>query len=638
MDAEMALAGDAPILHEDWGTNELVEAVVEGGAVDEAFARADVTLGQRYRIQRQAGSPLEPRAAIASCDPAGGIVLTASLQAPHWARTLICGVCGWPEEHLRVITPEVGGGFGVKDHAYAEEILVCGLAQRFRRPVKWTEDRREHLLATVHSRQQIWDVELAASNDGEVLGVRGRLIYDVGGHSSNHGIGPARVSADMLLGPYDVRNYRMRVVGVVTNKAPAGAYRGFGSPQATFVMESLVDKLARAVGRDRAEIREMNLIGPHQLPRTTAAGFTYEGGDYPAALGRALELIDYHGVQRSRGASRRRGICRGVGIASFVQPAGLAPSEVMRKSGVSYGSYESVRVKIDVSGRATVFVPAPSQGQGHATTLAQVCADRLGIDPDREVVVIQGDTAITPYSPAGAIGSRVASVAGAGVLKASERIRRRLCALASEVLEASELDIQLSGGLAMVRGSPKKRVSIADLVRMAHADNGAEDVLDERETFDPPGTSFPYGTHAAVVDVDADTGAVRIVRYVVVSDCGVVLNPTIVEGQIVGGVAQGIAGALLEKLVYGEGGELLTASFMDYLLPLAPDIPRVEIEHLETPAPDIPGGAKGAGEAGTVAPAAVLAGAVSDALGVEVDELPLDPETVCRLAKSVNLR
>ena len=639
MDAEAALARDAPILHEDWGTNELVEVVVEGGAVDEAFARADVTLSRRYRIPRQAGSPLEPRVALASSDPGGDqLILRAALQSPHYARTMICRVCGWSEQRLRVIAPDVGGGFGVKDHVYAEEVLVCALAERCGQPVKWTEDRREHFLATVHSRQQIWDVELAASEHGEVLGVRGRVIYDIGGHSSNHGIGPARISADMLLGPYAVSNYRMRVVGAVTNKVPVGAYRGFGSPQSTFVMERLMDELARHVRGDRGEIRKLNMIAPDELPRTTASGYTYDSGDYPAALDSALELIDYEGVKRTRDANRRRGLYRGVGIASFVQPAGLAPSSVMTLAGVDYGSYESVIVQLDGSGRVTVLVPTPSQGQGHATTLAQVCADRLGVDPERDVVVVQGDTGVTPYSPAGAIGSRVASVVGASVLRASERVRARLCQLAAHVLEASEFDIELADGVAAVRGSASRAVPIPDLAQMAHSGHDLPDRvargIAEEENFDPPATTFPYGTHAAVVEVDTATGAVHIVRYVVVSDCGVLLNPTVVEGQIMGGVAQGIAGALLEKLAYDDTGQLLTASFMDYLLPVAPDIPKIEIEHMEIPAPDIPGGMKGAGEAGAIAPAAVLAGAVSDALGAEINELTLDPETVCRFSNA----
>jgi carbon-monoxide dehydrogenase large subunit len=636
MDADAALAPDAPILHEDWGTNELVTAVVEGGDVDAAFAGADVILSRRYRIQRQAGAPLEPRAALASHDPvADQIILHASLQTPHYARTVICRVCGWPEHRLRVIAPDVGGGFGVKDHPYAEEVVVCSLAHRFGRPIKWIEDRREHFFATVHSREQIWDIELGASPSGEVLGVRGRVIYDIGGHSSNHGIGPARVSADMLLGPYAVANYRMAVVGAITNKVPIGAYRGFGSPQSTFVMERLMDELARHVDCDRGEIRKLNMIGRDDLPYSTPAGFTYDSGDYRTALDRALATIDYEGFQKRREASRRTRCHQGIGIASFVQPAGLAPSRVVGEAGLTYGAYETVLVRMDPSGRVTVFVPSPSQGQGHATTLAQVCADRLGLDPQHDVVVVQGDTGVTPYSAAGTIASRVASIAGAGVLLASERIRARLCQLAAHVLEASEADIDLTDGAAVVRGSPSKRVQIHDLAGHAHTGHDLPDDVDpgleERETIDPSASTFPYGTHAAVVEVDPDTGAVRILRYVVVSDCGVLLNPTIVEGQIRGGVAQGIGGAMLEKLAYDDAGQLLTASFMDYLLPVAPDIPSIEIEHLEIPAPDIPGGAKGAGEAGTIAPAAVLASAVSDALGIEVDELPLDSEAVWQL-------
>lgn len=658
VDVEAALAEGAPILHEDWGVNELVEAVVEGGDISEAFASAAVLLARRYRVQRQAGSPLEPRAAVADHDrERKQIVLRSSLQGPHYARTVICAVCGWTEDRLRVIAPDVGGGFGVKDHAYPEDVLVCALAERFDRPVKWVEDRREHFLATVHSRQQLWDVELAASEHGEVLGVRGRVIYDIGGHSSNHGIGPARMSADMLLGPYAVANYRMEVVGAVTNKVPIGAYRGFGSPQATFVMERLMDTLAARLGRDRAQLRRQNMIREH--PCTTPAGYTYDSGDYVAALDRALELLkrsdackpsdDAHKPSGARSREDGRHCCRGIGIASFVQPAGLAPSKVLAEAGVAYGSYESVTVRIGPDGRASVLVPTPSQGQGHATTLAQVCAEQLGLDHERDISVVQGDTARTPYSPAGAVGSRVASIAGAAVLRASERVAGRLRSLAADILEASEADIELVDGAAVIKGTPARRVPIPELARRTYssapfagdaacAEQDGASRLEESETYDPAASTFPYGTHAALVEIDRDTGAVSVLRYVVVSDCGVLLNPTIVEGQIIGGVAQGIGGAVLEELVYDDGGQLLTASFMDYLLPTAAEVPSIEIEHMEIPAPDIPGGAKGAGEAGTLAPAAVLASAVSDALGVEITELPLGPETIWRLAAGMRGR
>lgn len=649
MDPEAALSEGTPLLHEEWDTNEVVEAIVGGGDVEQAFASAPVALRRRYRVQRQSGSPLEPRGAVASHDRCEEqIVLHTSLQGPHYARTVICRVCGWPEGRLRVIAPDVGGGFGVKDHVYLEEVLVCALAHHFDRPVKWVEDRREHFFATVHSREQIWDVELAASEDGDVLGVRGDVVYDMGGEPANHGIGPTRISADMLLGPYAVDSYRMRIVGAVTNKVPIGAYRGFGSPQATFVMEQLMDALAARLGRDRVEIRKQNLI--RHLPHTTPTGYTYDSGDYAAALERAVALLQPEAASRDlqpdaapRGlqpdaasqdsAPRRR--CRGVGISSFVQPAGLGTSKLLAESGVAYGAYEPVAIRVHSDGTVSVRVPSPSQGQGHATTLAQVCAQRLGLDPACDVEVVQGDTATTPYSAAGTVGSRVASIAGAAVIEASERIAARLRSLAADILEASEADIELADGAARVRGTPAQRVPIAELARRAYAGEGLRDGmppgLEEHATYDPPGASFPYGTHAAVVEIDCETGAIEVVRYVAVSDCGVMINPMLVEGQIVGGIAQGIGGAILEKLFYDDAGQLLTTSFMDYLLPTAHELPTIEIAHMEIPAPGIPGGVKGAGEAGTVAPAAVLASAVSDALGVEVLELPLSPEAILRL-------
>jgi aerobic carbon-monoxide dehydrogenase large subunit len=637
--AEDALAADAPLLYPDWGTNVFARSVLEGGDVDSCFAAAPARVSGRYRVQRQAAMPMEPRASLATYDGATDeVVLWTSTMTPHLVRTMIAQTCGWPEHKLRVVAPDVGGGFGPKDHAYPEDVLVCVLARRFGRPVKWVEDRREHFIATHHAREQVWNVELAADEEGLVLGIRGRILYDGGGHSSNHGIGPAKFAAAMVPGPYDIRNYRMEVVGVVTNKVPSGAYRGFGAPQATFVVERLLDHLAGRLGLDRADVRRRNLVPADAMPYESVTRHLYDSGDYGRAFERLLELVDYAGFRSRQEEARREGRYLGIGIVPFVLAAGLASSRVLGSGGVGYGNYETAVVRMDPSGKATVFTGASSQGQGSATTLAQACAERLGIDPERDVVVVQGDSALTPYSSAGAIASRVAVVAGPAVLLAAEKLAGKLRRIAAHLLEASESDVELADGRAFPRGSPATGLDIAELAREAHLGHNLPDeiqpALEESQLFSPTTSNYPYGAHAAVVEVDPDTGTFEIDRYVVVSDSGTMMNPTIVEGQIYGGVVQGIGSAVLEELVYDDAGRLQTLSLMDYLLPTAADVPEIELELLETPAPDVPGGMKGAGEVGILAPTAVLANAVVDALsplGVEVDELPLDPSRIWQL-------
>jgi carbon-monoxide dehydrogenase large subunit len=639
VDIEEALAANAPLLYPSWGTNVLAETVLEGGDVDACFSAAPVRVAGRYRLQRQAALPLEPRASLADYDSGTDeVVLWTSTMTPHLVRTMIAQACGWPEHKLRVVAPDVGGSFGPKDHAFPEDVLVCVLARRLGRPVKWIEDRREHFLATFHAREQVWDVELAADEQGRVLGVRGRILYDSGGHSSSHGIGPAVLSAAMLPGPYDIRHYRMEIVAVVTNKVPSGAYRGFGAPQATFVLERLLDRLAGRLSLDRADVRRRNLISADAMPYESITHHRYDSGDYGQAFERLLELVDYAGFRRLQERARKEGRYLGIGIAPFVLAAGLASSRFLGSAGVAYGNYETALVRMDPTGKVTVFTGASSQGQGSATTLAQVCAARLGIDPERDVVVVQGDSALTPYSPAGAIGSRVAVVAGPAVLLAADKLADKVRRIAAHLLEASESDIELGNGRAFPRGSPARGIDIADLAREAHLGHNLPDeippALEESQLFSPATSNYPYGAHAAVVEADPGTGKFEIKRYVVVNDSGTLMNPTIVEGQIYGGVVQGIGSAMLEELVYDDAGRLRTTSLMDYLLPTAADVPDIELESLETPAPDVPGGMKGAGEVGILPPTAVLANAVVDALspfGVEVDELPLDPNRIWRL-------
>ncbi|HEX4805766.1 MAG TPA: xanthine dehydrogenase family protein molybdopterin-binding subunit [Conexibacter sp.] len=642
---EQALAPDAPLLHPAWGDNTFAVHRAGSGDPDAAFAADDAVIVRgRFHVHRHAGMPMEGRAALAVHDPREQRTTAwLTCQVPHHTRTVLCEVLGWEEPRLRVIPPDVGGAFGVKEFPYPEDAIVCLLAAELGRPVRWVEDRREHFLSAVHAREQTWEAELAADPDGRVRAVRGRILYDAGGHPSSQGIGVARVGADMMLGPYDVRHYRMEIVGVATNKVPAGAYRGFGRPQATFVLERLLDLLAKRLGADPVELRRRNLIASEQQPYANAAGHVYDGGDYPAAYARALELAGWAGFRAAQAAARAEGRLLGFACCPFVMAAGLASSRVLGAIGLAHGGYETVQLRMDPTGKLTVLCGSASQGQGHATVLAQAAADRLGLDPARDVVVRLGDTAATPYASASAIASRVGSVAGGAVVLAADALGEKLRRIAAHALEASEGDVELRDGRAQVRGSAAAGLSLAEVAHIAHLGHdlpeGVAPGLELGETFEPPGSSYPYATHAAVVEVEPATGAVRILRYVVVHDSGTLLNPAIVEGQIRGAVAQAIGGALLEQLVYDDGGQLVTTSFMDYLLPTAADVPPIEVELRATPAPGIPGGMKGVGEAGTVAPAALLANAVLDALGdpaLEVSALPLTPERVWALARGIS--
>jgi aerobic carbon-monoxide dehydrogenase large subunit len=430
----------------------------------------------------------------------------------------------------------------------------------------------------------------------------------------------------------------MEVVGVATNKVPSGAYRGFGMPQATFVIERLLDRLAGRLRLDRAEVRRRNLIPAEAMPYESITQHRYDSGDYRQAFERLLELVDYPGFQTRQDEARKKGRYLGIGIVPFVMAAGNAPSRILGTAGVGYGNYETAVIRMDPSGKVTIFTGVSSQGQGTATTLAQACADRLGVDPERDVVVVQGDSALTPYSPEGAIASRVAVVAGPAVLLASDKLADKLRRIAAHLLEVSEADIELADGHAFPRGAPAAGLDIAELALEAHRGHNLPDeippTLEESHLFSPSTSNYPFGAHAAIVEVNPDTGTFEIVRYVVVNDSGTMINPTIVEGQIYGGVVQGIGSARLEELVYDDSGQLQTTSFMDYLLPTAADVPEIELELRETPAPDVPGGMKGAGEIGILPPTAVLANAIVDALsplGVEVDKLPFDPSHIWQL-------
>lgn len=637
-DTDAALAAGAPRLYEEHDDNVLAEFFDGPGAADEVFENAPLRIRERFVLQRQVASPMEGRASLAQFDGSTGRTTAwISTQLAHHAREVICEACGWPENELRVVTPDVGGGFGLKEPLYAEDVIVCLLARHLRAPVKWVEDRRENFVASAHSRGCTWDLELAADDDGRVLGLRGDLVYDVGGQPTGVGIGPARIAADMLPGPYRISEYGVRIRGVLTNRTPMSAFRGYGGPEAAFALERLMDMLAARVGIDPVEVRRRNFIAPDEFPYASPTQHVYDSGEYERALDLALDRADWTGFEERRRCARESGRLRGIGICSYVMSAGLPSSRVVGLVGMDHGNHETVTVRMDATGKATVLTGVSSQGQGHFTVLAQVCADVLGLDPERDVVVIQGDSDVTPYSSASAIASRVASMAGAALLGAATELRGKLSEIAAHNLEAAPEDLVLKDGRAMIVGAESKSIPIAQVARAAltgfDLPDGVEPGLEATSTFDSPGGTYPFGTHIAEVEIDIATGALEIVRYVVVNDSGVLLNPTIVEGQITGAVAQGIGEALLEEICYDDAAQILTTSYMDYLLPTASNMPRIEIEHTCTPADHIPGGVKGVGEAGTLGPPAAIANAVADALKVPVTRLPLDPARIWALAQ-----
>ena len=636
--ADRALDEGSTLLYPEWGDNVLASVLVGEGDTDAAFSRAEHVVAASFHVGRSTGMPIETRGALARFDPYSNLLeLHASIQAAHHARMDLAEVLDIPENAIRVIPPDVGGSFGVKDHLSAEEAVVCALAHRTGHAVKWVEDRVEHLAACVHSREQLYQVELAADATGQVLGLRGRLLFDAGATSGNHGIGTALYAASTLPGPYMVGEYRLQVLGVVTNKTPSAAYRGYGGPEAAFVIEGLMDELARTLGTDAVEIRRRNLIPPDAFPYASAGGLTYDRADHRRALDRALELAgDAPGGSHAATADGWR---RGVGVACVIQRGGFGPSRAAVQAGMRFGGFETVQIRMDATGKATVYTGLSTQGQGIDTAIAQICASQLGIDPERDVTVVCGDTATTPFSPVGAIASRGVAVGGSAAFQAAGILREKLIAVAAELLEASPADVELTEGTALVRGSPDRNVPIPRLARALQTGEmipaGGTPGLEAIATYEPPDETTSYGTHVAVVDVHPATGRVSVVRYVAVTDCGVLINPRTVAGQIIGAVVQGIGGALLEELVYDDDGQFLSPTLAQYHLPTTADVPPITLEMIETPTPLTPTGARGVGEIGINGPGAAIAGAVADALGPECPaprKLPLTPPRVWALA------
>ena len=630
-DLETALDPRAARLHPGHASNVLFERRGGQGDVDRAFAAAAIVLRETFTHARCSAAPLEGRGLIARWE-GDALTLWTGSQVPHVFRTGVARAFGLPEARVRVIVPDTGGGFGQKMHLMPEDLAVAALARGTGRPVKWIETRRENLAAATQAREGRVEIEAAADAAGVLLALRARLWSDAGAYHVyplTAALEPLG-SASILPGPYRTPAYDFHLTALATTKPPLGAYRGVGMTMGAFVMERTMDLLADRLGLDPAEIRRRNFIPRDAYPFTSATGLVYDSGDYPKALEQALTLAGYDRLVRERDEGRGRGRLLGIGLACYTEYTGIGSETYRRRGMADVPGHEAARVEMAADGRVTCYVSFPSQGQGHATTTAQLVADQLGVALEA-VTVRQPDTDTAPggtgtFASRGAIAQSGAAGAAAGT------VRRKLLAIAGDLLEASPADLLLREGRVSVRGMPDRGVSVAEVARRASVPDGLppgmEPGLAATQSFDPPGPTFSGAVHVAGVEVDPDTGRVTVREYTVVEDCGPVINPMIVEGQIHGAVAQGIGEALSERLVYDESGQLATGTLMDYALPVAGGLPCFTIGHLETPSPLTPGGYKGMGEGGTIGAPAAIANGVADAmkpLGVAITALPILP-------------
>jgi carbon-monoxide dehydrogenase large subunit len=644
-DLERALDPAAPRVHEDVHANRAARVVQSVGDPEAAFRRAARILKERLWIERSCGSPIETRGVVAEYDPRGrSLRVWSSTQAPLPIKNGLARIFGLPEFNVDVIAPDVGGGFGTKVMLfYAEEILVPLAAIRLGRPVKWTEDRREHLLAANQERGQLHQVEVAIDREGRILGLRDRFLHDTGAYTP-YGIVVPLITSTQLPGPYRLRNYHVEFEVAYTNRVPVSPYRGAGRPHGAFVMERVIGLIARELDLEPVEVRRRNFIQPDEFPWDVGLTFQdggptrYDSGNYPAGLDMALDMIGFLDFRAHQATARARGRWLGLGVGCYVEGTGIGP-------------YEGAHVRVEPSGKVLVATGLATQGQGHATTFAQIAADALGCDP-ADVTVVTGDTRRFNWG-AGTYASRGLVVSGTAIHAAALKVRDKALRIAAELLEVSAHDLELVAGVARVKGVPGRELTlgalatVANPIRYASGKDAAEAALrlvkpragavlaageepglEAFGYYAPPQATFASGCHAVIVEVDVATGSLTILRYVVQHDCGTIVNPTVVEGQIRGGVAQGIGGAFYERIVYDERGQPLTTSFMDFLIPTAMEVPEIEICHTETPSPLNPLGVKGAGEAGAIPVPAVIAEAIDDALaplGVRVREMPLDP-------------
>jgi aerobic carbon-monoxide dehydrogenase large subunit len=637
VDTRTAAEAGAPLLFESEGTNAVATYTVACGDVDRGLREADLVLRETFYVQRHSAVPLETRGALAEWDAGRGVLsLWGMTKVPHINRRIVAEHVGLPEHRVRFHQTDVGGAFGVRGEVYPEDVLVALLAIRTGRPVRWIEDRREHLQATNHSREQHHEIAIGLRRDGTIVAIHDRFCNDMGAYVRTHGATAPNNTAAYVPGPYRVPHYRADVTCVVTNKTPAGTYRAPGRFEATFVRERIVDMAARALGLDPAEIRRRNFIPAAAMPYdlgTTTHGSTvvYDSGDYARLFDWALDRVGYDRLRTAQAEARRGGRHVGIGLAYVVEKSGLGP-------------WESARVVVDGSGGVVVHTGIPSVGQGVETVFAQVCADVLGVRYE-DVTVRYGDTEALPDS-VGAFGSRGTVVGGNAVLGAAERVRDKVLAVAARALEAHPADLELRNGAVRVRGVADRALPLRDVARAAATTRalaaGHEPGLEALHYHAQEKMTYGHGLHVAMVEVDGETGVTRILRYAVAYDVGRAINPMLVEGQLVGGLAQGLGAALHEELAYDETGQLAAGTLMEYHLPVAADMPPLELwVREEDPSPTNPLGVKGAGEDGIVAAGGAVANAVADALaplGVEVRALPLRPSRLRELIRTAGHR
>lgn len=641
-DAESAMAAGAPRVHDELADNVLMHASYEKGGVDAALASAEIRFSETFRQARCSSSPMEGRGVMASFDAGDGtLTVWAGSQAPHMLRAGLAAALDLPESRLRVLCPAVGGGFGPKMHCYPEDVAVADLARRLGRPLRWVEDRRENLLAAAHARDCVCHVEVGARPDGTIVAIRARLVSDVGAYS----VYPVTVALEpmtavgIIPGPYRFGAYAYEAYAVATNKSPLGAYRGVGMAFGTLVRERLVDMLARRRGLDPADVRRRNFIQAGELPFATASGLVVDSGDSAGAFEQALAAGEYV-TRRKEPRVAAAGKYRGIGLAAYTEFTGMGAGTFRRRGMTMVPGHDAAIVRVEPTGEVRGFVSAVSQGQGHATVFAQILADELGVDLGA-VTIVQGDTERCPHG-SGSFASRSIVVSGGALVLAARRVRDKVTRIAGHLLEAAPEDLVVEGGAITVRGAPGRGLTVADVARLAYRPasgtlpSGMDPALEATQHYDPPPATFSHGSHLAVVEVDPETGLVEILRYVVVEDCGRMVNPMLVEGQTRGAVAQGIGNALYEDFAYDAGGQPLTTTFMDYLIPGTMEVPPVDVVHVETPPAVSVSGFKGMAEGGTIGSTAAVANAVADALaplGIDVRDLPLTPDRIVALIR-----
>jgi aerobic carbon-monoxide dehydrogenase large subunit len=631
-DAEAALEGP-PFVHEQLGTNKVHEWSLAGGDLEAGFAEADVVVERRVINHRTAGGAIEARGVLAD-HRADQLTLWTSTQVPHFVRLFLSLLLGISEERVRVVAPEVGGGFGSKLQVYGEEVLACWCSRKLGHPVKWIETRTENMAVTHQGRDQIAAVRMGAKRDGTITAFHVRIIADFGAYNMLLTPLIPSLGAFVMGGCYKIPAVQTDIVGVFTNKCPTDAIRGAGRPEATHMVEVTLDQVAAELGMDPVEIRRKNFIAKEDFPAEVATGVIYDSGDYEKTLARLLEHLDLDALRSEQEELRGRGVYRGIGFSTYTEICGLAPSRVTGPEGVGVqaGGWESALVRVNNTGAVTVYTGSSGHGQGHETAFAQVVADRLGVDP-AVVEVMHGDTATGPEGR-NTYGSRSLAVGGEALARCANKVADKAKAIVAHNLEAAPEDIELRDGVFSVKGSPDKGMTLADIAGAAYVSKipeGMEPGLDETTFYDPENFVFPFGAHACVVDVDAETGKVRVIRYVAVDDCGNAINPLLIEGQVHGGIVHAIGQALYERVHYDEDGQLVTGTFVDYALPTAAELPMFETDRTVTPSPVNSLGAKGVGEAGTIAASAAVTNAVIDALrplGVSYINMPLSPMRV----------